>query len=93
MLLLQKKCKTIFCKTLIVNAGINYTKKDLEIKFITKIFVKSILWLESLNIIIIKKKKKQLKKQIEEPNRYEECNCKKILFSHKPCMSLKESVS
>ena len=53
--------------------------------------VKSILRLESLNIIIIKQK--QLKKQIKEPNRYEECNCKKILPSHKPCMSLKESVS
>ena len=42
--LLQKKCKTIFWKTLIANTGINYTKKKkLEIKFITKIFVKSIL--------------------------------------------------
>ena len=72
MPLLQKKCKTIFCKTLIANTGINYTKKILEIKFIAKIFVKSILWLEALNIIIIKKKKNnwrnRLKNQIDMKN-------------------------
>ena len=75
------------------------TKKQDQVSYThTKVYnnektVKSILRLESLNIIIIKKKKKQLKKQIKEPNRYEECNCRKILPSHKPCMSLKESVS
>ena len=73
------------------------TKKQDQVSYThTKVYnnektVKSILRLESLNIIIIKQK--QLKKQIKEPNRYEECNCKKILPSHKPCMSLKESVS
>ena len=53
------------------NTGINYRKKKLEIKFITKIFVKSILWLESLNIIIIKKKnswRNRLKNQTEMKN-------------------------
>ena len=53
--------------------------------------VKSTLQLESLNIYIFKKK--QLKKQVKKPNRYEECNCRKMLPSHKPCMSLKESIS
>ena len=73
------------------------TKKQDQVSYThTKVYnnertVKSILQLESLNIIIIKKKK--LKKQIKEPNRYEECNCRKILPSHKSCMSLKESVS
>ena len=74
------------------------TKKQDQVSYThTKVYnnertVKSILQLESLNIIKIKKKK-QLKKQIKEPNRYEECNCRKILPSHKPCMSLKESIS
>ena len=56
----KRSVKLFFCKTLIANAGINYTKKILEKKFITKLFVKSILRLESLNIIIIKKKKKTI---------------------------------
>ena len=34
--LLQKKCKTIFCKTLIANTGINYTKKKIRNKIYNK---------------------------------------------------------
>ena len=36
MPLLLKKCKTVFCKTLIANAGINYTKKKNRNKIYNK---------------------------------------------------------
>ena len=91
MPLLQKKCKIVFLQNTNYKCKYQLYKKVLKNKIYNNFFFKSILQLESLNIIIYLKK--QLKKQIKEPNKYEQCNCRKIVPSHKPCMLLKESVS
>ena len=46
---------------------------------------KTTLLQESLNIY---NNKKLLQKQVKEPKRYGECNCRKMLTSRKPYMSL-----
>ena len=75
------------------------TKKQNQVSYThTEVYnnettVKSTLRLESQFIYIYIYIYKQLKKQVKEPNRYEECNFRKMLPSHKPCMSLKESIS